>query len=88
MNSQNQSVTRWTLDVSIIHDPGFSHRVKLRTLGRSGGWLDCGGIQWRGLGVPEPLLRDLLARIDAIVTEYMVNVYGVQGTFPPSPERR
>jgi hypothetical protein len=72
---------QWALSVGIYHDPSFGHRIELwhgrtpvaplvRPLGR-----------WKGLGVPESVLNDAVASVDACLTEHLVTRYGVQGTF-------
>lgn len=79
MHSPLKQAAQWTLDVSVFHDSEFGHRIRARVLGRTGGWVDVGSIQWKGLGVPEDLLRSLCARVEAVLTEHLVTRYGVQG---------
>jgi len=76
------STPQWTLDVTIYHDPAFGHRIVGRVLGRTGGWSDVGSWAWKGLGVPESLLEDIQARVEAVIVEHLVSRYGVQGELP------
>ena len=75
-------VVQWTLDVSVFHGPEFGHRIYARVLGQHGGWQDVGHWTWKGLGVPEPLLTELNARLVSVITEHLVTRYGVQGELP------
>jgi hypothetical protein len=73
---------QWALSIGVYHDPSFGHRIELwwgstarAPHVRSGG-------TWKGLGIPEAVLTELRAEIDATVTEHLVTRYGVAGELP------
>lgn len=72
----------WTLDLTIYHSPGYGHKLKARTLGRRGGWIDVGSWPWKGIGFPAELLPDIHARVIATIDEFITTVYGVRGEIP------
>jgi hypothetical protein len=79
---EHRRTPQFTLDVSIDHGPQFGHLITAQVLTRRGGWTVVGTWRWQGLGVPEPLLTDLLTRINAVLTDHLVTRYGVQGELP------
>jgi hypothetical protein len=82
MHEKKAPTAQWTLDCSVFHVDGYRHVVLARVLGRRGGWVSVGSWSWTGLGVPEPLVNDLQARIAAVVAEHLVTRYGVEGELP------
>lgn len=82
MAKERAPVAQWTMDVTVFHAPQFGHRVVVQVLGKTGGWLRVGGIQWTGLGIPEGLLEELVAVVDGTVSQHLSARYGIQGTLP------
>jgi hypothetical protein len=74
--------SQWTLDVSVYHLDGFRHVVRAMVLSKRGGWQTCGQWVWTGVGIPEPLLNDVVARVDGLITEHLVTRYGIQLQLP------
>jgi hypothetical protein len=82
MQQISHEKAQWTLDVTVYHGPDFGHWVRASVLGRHGGWRLVGTWSWKGLGIPEPLLPDIEARIASVITEHLVTRYGVRQTLP------
>lgn len=73
---------QWALYVTVWHSQTFGHYITVETQtqgrhpkGHSGG-------SWKGLGIPEQVLSELNAMLQALVTEHLVTRYGVQGELP------
>lgn len=83
MERKPRNLAQFTLDVSVYHDPGFQREIVVQALTKRGGWIHIGSWRWTGIGVPGDLVNDLLARVDASITEHLVSRYGVQDEVPP-----
>lgn len=73
---------QWALSVGIYHDPSFGHRIEMwhGNTSRPPKLTHLGS--WKGLGVPEPVIRDAETVVLAALTEHLVTRYGVQGELP------
>lgn len=78
-----QAKLQWTMTVQVYHSRDFGHKILMcREKGLYGGpkWDALG--TWKGLGVPESLLKAASTLVLAAFTEHLVNRYGVQGELP------
>lgn len=76
----SRSRLQWTLTVQIYHGPSFGHSIEMltHTNGRDGETIDSLG-SWRGVGVPEDVLKQARALVDAALTQHLLTRYGIAG---------
>lgn len=74
---------QWRMLVTVYHGPSYGHYMEMETLTRGRGTtLHTGLGNWKGLGIPEPVLNEARALIDAQFSEHLVTRYGVAGELP------
>lgn len=74
---------QWHLLIQISHGPSFGHEITMqqKLRGHDAGPRERIG-SWTGLGVPETVLNQATAIIQAVITEHVVTRYGVAGELP------
>lgn len=74
---------QWTLTFQVYHSRDWGHKLLMcreKGLYAEPKWDSLG--TWKGLGVPETVLKQALSTVVAAISEHLVNRYGVQGELP------
>lgn len=84
----DRSKVQWTLTVTIYHGPSFGHVLEMatETKGRPDRMTHDTIGSWKGIGVPEPVMTQALAVVNAAIQEHLVSRYGVQELLPAWPD--
>jgi hypothetical protein len=70
---------QWIMSISIYHGPTFGHSVELDTVSKRP-MEDTSDVigSWHGIGVPEEVYKQILASVQAVLSDHLVYRYGVQ----------
>jgi hypothetical protein len=80
---QIEPIPQYYLSLAVYHAPSFGHKVDLwETIVARDYTREVGDWSWKGLGVPATLLRDMQARLSAVLAEHLTFRYGVADELP------
>src|SRR5262249_28016541 len=73
---------QWAMHVVIYHESTCGHVIEVETQRQGQEPYLSPSANWKGLGIPEPVLNSIRTAMDALLTEHLVSRYGVQGELP------
>lgn len=69
--------------VTVYHGPSFGHYIEMETAIKGRKHVTRVGLgNWKGLGIPEHLMRTASGIMVAAFEEHLVTRYGIQGELP------
>lgn len=82
MESKRPDQLQWRLVVGVWHGQAFGHKITMGH-GRAHGPLMASSLgSWKGLGIPDAVLRPATAVVLSTLEEHLITRYGIDSELP------